>query len=79
MLTEYIAAAMERAEFKTIEDGTIFGEIPPIRGVWSNADTVEEAREELREVLEGWIILALSRNIPIPSVGGVEITVPTVA
>ncbi len=79
MLTEYIAAAMERAEFKTLEDGTIFGEIPQVRGVWSNADTIEEAREELREVLEGWIILALSRNIPIPPVGGVEITVPTVA
>lgn len=79
MLTEYIVAAMERAEFKTLEDGTIFGEIPQVRGVWSNADSVEEAREELREVLEGWIILALSRNIPIPPVGGVEITVPTVA
>lgn len=79
MLSEYIAAAMDQAEFKTLEDGTVFGEIPEVRGVWSNADTIEEAREELREVLEGWIVLALYRNIPIPPVRGVEITVPTVA
>lgn len=79
MLSEYITAAMDRAEFKTLEDGTIFGEIPPIRGVWSNADTIEDAREELQEVLEGWIILALSRNIPIPPVGNAKINAPTVA
>ncbi len=76
MLTEYIAAAMERAEFKTLEDGTIFGEIPEVRGVWSNADTVEEAREELREVLEDWIVISLSRNNPIPSIAGIEIKTP---
>lgn len=76
MLTEYIAAAMERAEFKTLEDGTIFGEIPEVRGVWSNADTVEEAREELREVLEDWIVFSLSRNKPIPPIADIEIGTP---
>lgn len=76
MLTEYIAAAMERAEFKTLEDGTIFGEIPQVRGVWSNADTIEEAREELREVLEDWIVFSLSRNKPIPPIADIEIVTP---
>lgn len=79
MLSKYIAAAMERAEFKELEDGSVFGEIPQIDGVWSNADTVEESREELREVLEEWIVLSLSQNLPIPPIDGITINAPSVA
>lgn len=79
MLSEYIAAAMERAEFKRLGDGTIFGEIPGIQGVWSNAGDQDAAREELREVLEDWIVFRLSDNKRIPPIGGVEIKSPTVA
>lgn len=79
MLSKYIAAAMERAEFKELEDGSVFGEIQQIDGVWSNADTVEESREELREVLEEWIVLSLSQNLPIPPIDGITINAPSVA
>ena len=40
-----------------IEDGTYFGSIPGFQGVWSNAPDVDAARQELREALEGWILL----------------------
>lgn len=76
MLSEYIAAAMERAEFKKLGDGTIFGEIPGIQGVWSNCDTEEDASEELREVLEDWIVHRLSTGKDIPEVGGIKINPP---
>jgi predicted RNase H-like HicB family nuclease len=41
-------------------------EIRLIQGVWANADTLEACREELREVLEEWIILGLKMGHHIP-------------
>ena len=77
MITEYVQAAANRATFEVLEDGSIYGEIPSLRGVWSNAETVERAHAELVEVLEGWIALRLARNLPIPSVAGVDIGSPS--
>jgi predicted RNase H-like HicB family nuclease len=59
MLTKYIEAAMHLAEYEKIEDGTYFGTIPGFQGVWGNAKTIEECREDLRGALEGWLILGL--------------------
>jgi predicted RNase H-like HicB family nuclease len=56
MLTRYIRAAMNRARFKTLDDGTYFGEIPGLGGVWANEATVETCREVLQEVLEEWLL-----------------------
>ncbi len=76
MIAEYVRVATKHATFEILEDGSIFGEIPPLRGVWSNAETVERAHAELVEVLEEWITLRLARNLPIPSMAGVEIGSP---
>ena len=59
MLTEYIRAAMRQAKYEILSDDTIYGEIPGFQGVYANANTLEDCREELQEVLEGWIILGL--------------------
>lgn len=76
MLTEYIRAAMRRTHYKILEDdGTFYGEIPGLNGVWANADTLEDCREELEEVLEGWIVLSLSRNLPLPTVDGISLEI----
>jgi len=77
MLTDYIRAAMRQARYKIMpEDGTYFGEIPGISGVWANAGSLEDCREELEDVLEEWIALSLSRQLPIPSIGDVDLTIP---
>ena len=57
MLTVYITEAMARATYKILEDGTYFGEIPNLPGVWSNEATLEECRKVLQEVLEEWLVL----------------------
>jgi predicted RNase H-like HicB family nuclease len=76
MLTEYIRAAMRRAHYEILEDGgTFYGEIPSFDGLWANAATLEGCREELEEVLEGWIVLSLSRNLPLPTVDGISLEV----
>ncbi len=73
MLTAYIDAAMRNSKYKILGDGTFYGEIPPLQGVWANADTLEECRIELQSVLEGWIILGLQFDDPIPNVNGVSL------
>ncbi len=73
MLIEYIQAALRHAKYRILaDDGSYYGEIPECNGVWANAATLEDCREELREVLEGWVMLSLRRNLPLPAIGGVE-------
>jgi predicted RNase H-like HicB family nuclease len=53
MLSDYIRAALRRATYKICpSDGSYFGEISEVPGVWAHADTLEACRDELAEVLE---------------------------
>ncbi len=58
-MTEFIAKKMKHARYKLIKDGTYFGRIIGIRGVWANAKNLEDCRTELQEVLEEWLLLKL--------------------
>jgi|TARA_B100001964_G_scaffold87313_1_gene98262 predicted RNase H-like HicB family nuclease len=78
MLVEYIQGALGNAEYKRLENGTWFAEIPGFKGVWANGKTVEECRKELVEVLEEWLILKLRDADPIPLVKGYEISIKKV-
>jgi predicted RNase H-like HicB family nuclease len=75
MLFEYIQKALEKAQYKVLDDGTWFAEVPDFEGVWANAATVEECRRELQEVLEEWLVLKIRDRDPIPKIEGVEIRV----
>ena len=77
MLTDYIAAAMRLAEYKMLEDDTYWGEIPPLQGVWANADSLKECEEELESVLEDWITLGLRFGDPMPEIDGVKLSTKT--
>jgi predicted RNase H-like HicB family nuclease len=77
MITSYIKEAMHRATYRQLEDdGTFVGEIPGFDGVWSNAPTLEGARDELREVLEEWIVLGLELGHDFPELGDKRIRIP---
>jgi len=79
MLNQYIEKALERAEYKRLDDQTWFAKIPGFTGVWANARTVEICRKELLEVLEEWVLLKLRDNDPIPVIDGIEIKIAEVA
>ncbi len=72
MLTEYISAAMARAEYDRIEDGSYYGEISGFRGVWANSRTLESCRRQLQEVLEDWIVISLQLGNKLPRLPGVK-------
>jgi predicted RNase H-like HicB family nuclease len=75
MFFEYTHKALEKAEYKLLDNGTWFAEIPCFEGVWANAKTVEECRNELLEVLDEWLILKLIDNDPIPEIEGFDIKI----
>lgn len=54
MLSLFIEKWLKKAEYKILKDGTYFGEIPGLKGVWSNASNLEDCRAQLQEVLEDW-------------------------
>jgi predicted RNase H-like HicB family nuclease len=52
---------MRRARYEIVEDdGSFYGEIPTIPGVWASAKTLEACREELESVLEGWVLVSVA-------------------
>ena len=69
MLSRYIREAMSRARYRILEDGSYFGEVPGLEGVWANARSLERCRAELQEVVEEWLLLKLRDNDPIPKLG----------
>ena len=72
-LADYIEAALETARFEKIEDGTrVYAEIPAFRGVWADGRTRKEAKEQLRQVLKGWIELQIERSQPLPALNGLR-------
>lgn len=78
MLTRYIQAAMAHAHYELLPDGEgFYGQIPELRGVWANSDSLEACRERLQDVLEGWILLRVRFGRSIPALDGIAIQVST--
>ena len=77
MFAEYVAAALERANYKTLEDGTYAATVEGLRGVIAIGDTIEECRNDLIGVIDGWIALRLRMGRTIPPIGGLTIDVST--
>ena len=73
-MTAYIAEAMARATYKMLEDGSYFGEVAGLQGVWANEKTLEACRAVLQEVLEDWLVLKLRSNEDTSSLDEVTIS-----
>ena len=80
MIRQYIAAAMATAEYEILsDDGSFYGEIPGFQGVYYVAETLEECRAELEDVLDEWLLFSISRNLDVPVVDGLDINVKVTA
>jgi predicted RNase H-like HicB family nuclease len=73
MITKYLTEAMHRARYKIIEDGSYYGWIEELPGVWATASSLEGCREELESVVEDWLLLGLRLGHRIPSLGDIDL------
>jgi predicted RNase H-like HicB family nuclease len=79
MLLEYIQAALRHAKYEILpDDGRYYGEIPECNGVYADTDSLEECREQLREVLDEWVLLRVSKGLPLPAIDGITLAIQEV-
>ena len=72
-LSSYIEAALELARYDKLEDGTFAGEIPKLKGIAAFGKTLRECENELRSVLEDWILLGLKLGHKLPVLAGIDL------
>jgi predicted RNase H-like HicB family nuclease len=76
MLNEYIQEALNRAKYEIIKDDEpYYGEIPDLPGVWATGPTLEACRNNLQDVVEGWILVRLREGLHVPALGDRQINV----
>ena len=74
-LLRYVEAALGLAEYTRDEDGVVIGTVAGASGFFAQGDNFEEACANLRDVIEGNVLLALQLGLPIPDVPGVSIEI----
>jgi predicted RNase H-like HicB family nuclease len=80
MLTEYVQSALKKAHYEFLpNDKTYYGEINGFEGVYATAENLEDCREELKEVLEEWLVLSLRKNLPIPTINNITLDIKSIA
>ena len=72
-LTAYIEAALERARYDKLEDGTFAAEIPRLPGVIAFGSTLRECEQTLRSTLEDWILVGLRLGHKLPKLAGIDL------
>lgn len=66
MITNFVEKKLRTAQYKLLKDGTYFGEIPGLQGVWANEKNLEDCRHILGEVLEDWLLLRVRDGERVP-------------
>ena len=80
MLIEYINKAMSKAEYEKLEDDTYCGRIITCPGVTAFGNTLYECQNELKSVLEGWLIVKIRHGDSLPVIECINLNkgIPTV-
>lgn len=66
---EDIAQALSHAQYEVIEDEEpYYGEVPGLAGVYATGRSLEECRENLKNVIEGWILARREYNLAVESI-----------
>jgi predicted RNase H-like HicB family nuclease len=73
ILTDYVVQAMGRAVYDKLEDGTYAGRIPICKGIVAFGSSLRECEEELRSVLEDWILVGLKLGHPLPVIAKINL------
>jgi len=77
MIRDYIEAALRRAHYELIDDvEPFYGAVPGLQGVWASGKSLEECRDNLADVVEGWVLIRLARGLTVPPLGEVIVVAP---
>jgi predicted RNase H-like HicB family nuclease len=73
MLTEYLDKAMGKAVYDKLEDGTYCGRIPDCVGTIAFAETLYKCQNELKSVLEGWLLVKIRHGDQLPIIDEIDL------
>jgi len=73
VLTDYIEHAIAHAVYDKLRDGSFSGCIPLCSEVEAFAPSLRECEEELRRVLEYWIMVSLKLGRPLPVIAEIDL------
>ena len=74
-MAHYVQAALTQARYEIDEDGIVIASIPEASGFFAQGENFEDARQNLSDVIEGNVLLALQLGLPIPPMTGVTIEI----
>ena len=69
MVTDYVATALERAQYQLLEDESFAATVRGLRGVIATGTTLEACRRALAEVVEEWVLVRVARGLAVPVLG----------
>jgi len=62
-LEKHPESVLVGCDYEIIDDKEPFyGEVKDLKGVWATGNTLEECRKNLRDVIEGWILVSAIRT-----------------
>jgi predicted RNase H-like HicB family nuclease len=73
MLSQYIQWAMSHAVYDQLEDKTYCGRIPNCPGTIAFGGTPYDCQNELKLVLEGWLLVKIRHGDRLPVIDGVDL------
>jgi predicted RNase H-like HicB family nuclease len=73
MLTQYIDKAMSRAVYEQLEGKTYCGRIPECPGTIAFGNTLYQCQNELKSVLEGWLLVKIRHGDHLPIIDEVDL------
>lgn len=73
ILSDYVALALQEAEYDKLEDNTFAGRIPSCKGVVAFAATLRECENELRSTLEDWVLVGLKLGHELPVLANINL------
>ncbi len=73
MIIKFIDSAMSKAVYDKLEDRSFSGKIPQCPGVIAFGETLYQCEQELKESLEGWLIVKLRYGDKLPVIGKVNL------
>ena len=75
ILSDYLTKAMSHAEYEQLVDGTVVGRIGCCTGVIAFATNFEKCAEELRSILEDWLLVGIRLGHSLPVIDGIDLNI----